>query len=129
MKRYILIVSVVLLGWELEAQQLSGFVQEQDSQHPVSHALVSLKNERGEVLKQEVADEEGFFQMPVKKGAYIEVSLVDYQSRIIPLKDVNPSVILKVNLKQAAASLGGVTVIARRKIISPSVDKKEVHHY
>ncbi|MBN9296767.1 MAG: TonB-dependent receptor [Filimonas sp.] len=126
-----LVILLLCCAWTVNAQQVSGLVNDADAK-PVANATVSLLNVKdSSVAKYNVTDKEGHFIFKtVKAGKYIlEVSFVGYlKSYSAPFEVTTKPVELPLTvINKPSADLKGVVVTAKKPMVEVKADKTIVN--
>lgn len=126
-----LVILLVCSAWAVNAQQVSGLVNDADAK-PVANATVSLLNVKdSSVAKYSVTDKEGRYTFKVvKAGKYIlEVSFVGYlKSYSAPFEVGTQPVQLPLQvINKPSADLKGVVVTAKKPMVEVKADKTIVN--
>jgi hypothetical protein len=126
MKKILLPLSLHLLGVAALNAQIHGSVKD-DQGHAVSNATVSLlKAKDSSVVKLGLSVDGNFgFHQVAKDSFFISVSYVGHQPFFSKAFSYNaePITLATYNLSSAKSRLGGITVVARKKMLEIKADR------
>ncbi len=119
-----------MVGWA-EAQNngnVSGKVNENGSNAPISYATVTLK-ENGKTINSAVTNDNGEFDFKniALKNYVLEVQYIGFKNYTAAVNlTANPTANFKINLEEAATELKGVNIIAERSTMEQKIDRKVI---
>jgi outer membrane receptor protein involved in Fe transport len=127
MKRFILILILVLHATISMAQNISGKVMDKESGLAIPYATVILKDSLGNFKQGISTNENGLFILESEKGRFtLEVTFIGYEKEMRHIEVVG-EIKVDIILTPASAKLEEVTVVGEKTQIVQLIDKKVIN--
>lgn len=132
MKKHLIHLTVllsffILIGFQLNAQKITGIIQDSKNQTQEFATVLLMKAQDTSLIKGAITDEKGQFEIEgITAGKYIvNVSIVGFKNYISPIFEVlNSDITLDpIQLKTLDQELQTVTVTARKPMIEVKADR------